>query len=93
MTLTVEFFGPSRRLAGVSKSLIEVDQQASFRAVMQCLASRFPALVGPVVDPQTHDLVSSYLLNLNGRRVVKDLDAEIPQGQQRLLLMFAEAGG
>jgi len=92
MTLIVEFFGPSRRLAGVSKSLIEVDQQASFRVVTQCLASRFPALLGPVIDPQTHDLVSSYILNLNGRKVVKDLAAEAPQGV-RLLIMFAEAGG
>ncbi len=92
MTLTVEFFGPSRRLVGVSKSLIKVDEQASFRAVIQCLASQFPALVGPVIDSETFDLVSSYMLNVNGKRVVKDLDAKAPQNQ-RLLLMFAEAGG
>jgi hypothetical protein len=34
----------------------------------------------------------AFMLNVNGRAVVNDLDAQAADGQ-RVLLMFAEAGG
>jgi len=92
MKLTVEFLGLSRRLAQAKECLVIMDDQASFRAVLRHLASRFPALVGPVILPDTFDLASSYMINVGGRHVVKDLDAPTEDNQQ-LLLMFMEAGG
>ena len=92
MKLTVEMLGLSRRLAQTKESLVEVDDQATFRDVLAQLAARFPALVGPVIVPDTFDIVPSHMINVNGRNVVTDLDAH-PQDGQRLILMFVEAGG
>ncbi len=92
MKLTVEFLGLSRRLAQTKESLIEVSDQATFRDVLCYLSTNFPALVGPVIIPTTFDLVSSYMINIDGRRVVQDLDTR-PEDGQRLILMFMEAGG
>lgn len=92
MKLTVEFLGLSRRLAQTKKSLVEIDDQATFRDVIRLLATRFPALVGPIIVPATFALVPSYMINVDGRRVVQDLDAR-PEDGQRLILMFVEAGG
>ena len=92
MVLTVELLGQARRLAQTKRSLVEIHDRATLREVMACLAARFPALVGPVIVPDTYDLASSYMLNIDGRRVAKDFDAPAQDGQ-RLLLMFVEAGG
>lgn len=92
MKLVVEFLGLSRRLAQTKKSLVEVHDQATLRHVLRRLGERYPALVGPIIVPGTHDLSSSYMLNINGRRVARDLDARAEDGA-RLILMFVEAGG
>ena len=92
MRLTVEFLGLSRRLAQTKECLVELEDRATFRGVLRHLASRFPALVGPIIVPSTFDLESSYMVNVDGRRAVTDLDAQ-PDDGQRLIFMFMEAGG
>lgn len=92
MKLTVEMLGLSRRLTQTKESLVEIDDQATFRDVLAQLATRFPVLVGPVIVPDTYDIVSSHMINVDGRSVVTDLDSH-PQDGQRLILMFVEAGG
>ena len=92
MRLGVEFLGPSRRLARTEGSLVEVGDGATLRSVIRHLAGQYPALVGPVIVPETFDLVPSYMINIDGRRAATDLDQR-PQDGQRLILMFVEAGG
>lgn len=92
MKLIVEFLGLSRRLAHRKESLVELDDQATLRDIVRHLASRFPALLGPVIVPETFDIASSHMININGRRAVTNLDAKAEDGQ-RLILMFVEAGG
>ena len=92
MKLTVEFLGLTRKLAQTKESLVEMDEQATLRDVLGVLATRFPALVGPVIVPETFDLVSSHLVNLDGRRAAENLDVRLQDGQ-RLIFMFMEAGG
>ena len=92
MKLRVEFLGLSRRLAQTKESLVEVEDRATLRTVVGHLAARYPALVGLVIVPETFDLVSSYMINIDGRRAVTDLDQPARDGQ-RLILMFVEAGG
>jgi hypothetical protein len=92
MKLTVEFLGLSRRLAQTRESLVEIDDQATLRDVLRSLAARFPALVGPVIVSGTFDLISSHIINIDGKRAVEDLEVR-PQDGQHLILMFVEAGG
>ena len=92
MKLVVEFLGLSRRLAQVRHSSLELDEHATFRDALERIARSFPALVGPVIVPQTFDLVPSQILLVDGRHAVTDLDS-CPRDGQRLILMFAEAGG
>ena len=92
MKLSVEFLGLSRRLAQTKESLVEVGDRATLRSVIRHLAVQYPALVGPVIVPETFDLVSSYMINIDGRRAVTDLGQPAQDGQ-RLILMFVEAEG
>ncbi len=92
MQLTVEFLGQARRLAQTKEVTVLLDGPASFRDVLRRVAEQYPALVGPVIAPQSFGTIPSYMLNVDGRRVVGDLDAAAADGQ-RLILMFVEAGG
>ena len=92
MKLRVEFLGLSRRLAQTKESLVEVGDRATLRSVIRHLAVRYPALVGPVIVPDSFDLAESYMMNIDGRRADTDLDQR-PQDGQRLVLMFADLGG
>ena len=92
MKLSVEFLGLSRRLAQTERCLVTIHDQATLRDVIGHIASRFPALVGPVISPETFELTPSYMLNIEGRRAARDLDAPAQDGQ-RIILMFMEAGG
>jgi len=92
MKLTVEFLGLSRRLAQVKQVELQVVESATYRDVLRQLALQFPALLGQVIVPDTYDLVSSHIINIDGRRAITDLDTRADDGQ-RLIFMFAEAGG
>lgn len=92
MKLTVEFLGLARGLTQTKESVLQVEDSTTLRDVLHLLAAEYPPLVGSVLDPVTHELTPSYMLNLDGRRVARDLD-ERPRDGQRLILMFVEAGG
>lgn len=92
INLTVELLGASRRLAQAKEHSLALDEGATYRDVLRHLAHDFPALVGPVILPDNSDLVPAYMMNIDGRRAVVDLDIPAQDGQ-RLILMFVEAGG
>ncbi len=92
MNLTVEFLGLSRVLAQTKESLVTLGYQATFRDVLREVASRFPALFGPIICPDSFELTPAFMLNVDGRRVVHDLDMPASDGQH-LIIMFLEAGG
>ena len=92
MRLVVEFLGQARRLAQTKETVLHTEHGSSLRDVLRQLAVDYPALVGPVIVPHTYDIVPSYMLNIDGRRTARDLDA-LPEDGQRLILMFVEAGG
>ncbi len=101
MQLKVEFLGLARELAGTKEGLVQVGEQATWREVVRQLAAEYPALLGTVIIPdhdacdsdmQHYKLAPSYMFNVGGRAMVRDLDMPV-QAEERLLLMFAEAGG
>ena len=92
MEFTVEFFGLPRRLSGVKETTIEVQPGATLRDVAKALADKFPAFLGALIDPQTHDLEAPYFFNIDARFVPRSLEYHPKEGE-RLLLLFLEAGG
>ena len=90
--LRVELFGMARNLVQAKEVDIEVGDTGTFRDVAANLAATYPALLGHVVVPETHDLIEPYFFNVEARRVVRNLD-EIPEEGKPLLLFFVDAGG
>jgi|GEM_PF-886988 molybdopterin converting factor small subunit len=92
MDLDVEFLGLARELVGTRSCTIRLESGATFRDLLLSLASTYPALLGKIIDRDSGELTRAFMLNVDGRRAVTDLDVPAADGQ-RVLLMFAEAGG
>ena len=92
MQVTVELFGLARRLSGEKEVRVEVGNGATLRDVVAALAARFPAFLGPLVVPDTHDMVEPYFFNYDGRRAARSLE-EKPENNDRLLLLLMTLGG
>lgn len=93
MRLTVEFLGPSRRLAQTRETTLEVLDTATYRDVLREIARLHPPLVDAIITT-TPDcaLAPAFMLNVDGRHAVTDLDVPAEAGQ-RLIIMVMEAGG
>ena len=92
MKLTVGFYcGLARRLSKETSVEIEVNDSATLRDVSAALAHRFPAFLGQLIVPETHDLVEPHFFHVNGRRA-DSLDLSVREGD-RILLMTVTAGG
>ena len=92
MELTVEMFGLARRLSGEREVEVQVDNDGTLRDVVVALTERFPALLGPLVVPETYELVEPYFFNYGGRRTARSLEEKPTEGD-RLLLFFVTLGG
>jgi molybdopterin converting factor small subunit len=92
MNVTVEMFGLARRLCGEKDVTFEVKSEASLRDVLVALGDHFPALMVDLIVPDSFDLRSPYIFNFDGRRVAKDLDEHVQEGEN-LLLMHISVGG
>lgn len=90
--LVVEFFGPAREIAGVAEAEVEVKAQATVRDVLQALAASYPELLVTIIDAARWELKPNFLVNLDGRMMIKNLDVLPPHGA-RLMLMSALVGG
>ena len=88
----VELFGMSRLLAGVKEIEVDLVEGDDVRSVLRVLASRCPALVGPVIRPDLASLADGQALNLNGLRFVADPETRVSPGDA-LLLLSSSAGG
>ena len=94
MNVSVEFAGVSRLLTGTPQISLELQDGTTFREIMHLLASRYPQMVGHVIDPSSNTLYASTSLSLNGKQIIppEKLD-EGPSEGDRLILLSLMAGG
>ncbi|MDP6574585.1 MAG: MoaD/ThiS family protein [Rhodospirillales bacterium] len=90
--LVTEFFGPAREITGVAEVELDLETTASARDLLRALAASYPALKGPIIDPEGWSTAPYILMNLDGRETIQNYDLELQPGA-RVLLMSALAGG
>ena len=92
MKVTVELFALARRLSKAKSVVLELAPGATLRDVLVKLGDRFPALLGELIVPGSYDLREPYVFNIDARRVAKNLDEVVREGEN-LLLMYVTVGG
>ncbi len=90
--VAIELFGAPRLLAKAASVDVPSQGPAVVRDLLHGLEEACPALKGRVLRAGEGTLVEGFLLSVNGRRFVRDLDETLAAGD-RLLLFSSSAGG
>jgi molybdopterin converting factor small subunit len=94
MRVHLELFGVSRLVAGAKEVALDVQKGATFRDVVQLLVTRYPGMIGDVVQPDGESLQPPNIFNLNARRMIQaDQMGDVLSDGDRIILMSMSAGG
>ena len=68
MNVSVEFFGQSRIVCGISYICLEIPDASSVESTVigRCLLKKIPVLADTVISSDTAMFLPSYMCNLNG---------------------------
>ena len=94
MRIHMEFLGLSRFAAGVKGITLDLEKGTTFRDIVRILATRYPAMIGNVIQPDNETLHSPNIFNLNAKRMIQANQMDDSPGDgDRIILMSISAGG
>lgn len=94
MVVVIEFVGIARQLSGVRAISLDVEPGTSYRDIVRSVGSRFPKLVGYVVDRENMDLLPENKIVVNGQRILSETQMVLsPNEGDRLSFISVLAGG
>ena len=94
MRVHVEFLGLARLAAGVKGVALDLEDGTMFRDIVRILGTKYPAMIGNVIQPDGETLQRPNILNLNARRMIQpDEMNDHPIDGDRVILMSISAGG
>ena len=94
MRVQVELLGLSRAAAGVKEMALDLEEGTTFRDIVRMLATRYPAMIGNVIQPDGETLQTPNAFNLNARRMIQATQMDdSPSDGDRIILMSISAGG
>ena len=89
--MRLELFGMARALVGGASVDLDVAEPVTLRGLLAELASRYPQIVGNVVEAHSFTPIEPNLVLLDGRRAA-DLDERVSEAD-RPCLLFLPSGG
>jgi molybdopterin converting factor small subunit len=94
MRVDLEFFGLARITTGVKELSLDLDEGTTFRQVVRILSSKYPDMIGDVINSDGETLHPPNIFNLNAKRMIhhNQMD-ECPSDGDRIVLMSVSAGG
>lgn len=94
MSVTVEFTGLAKSLAGVDDVTLEVSKGSTYRDMVRQLAVRFPGLVGLLIAEDGETFLSSNMFIIDGDYANPAMVMEeSPKEGERIHLMSVITGG
>jgi len=94
MRVQLELLGLSRLAARVKEITLDLEEGATFRDIVRLLGTRYPAMIGNVIQPDGETLQSPNIFNLNTRRMIQTSQMDdSPSDGDRIILMSISAGG
>jgi len=90
----IELFGLSRLIAGEKEITLKLSEGATFRDVVMALVTRYPDMIGDIVQEDGETMQPPNILNLDGRRMIQEnqMDEALRDGD-RIIVMSMSAGG
>ncbi len=94
MRIHVELLGLSRLAAGAKEVALDLEEDTTFRDIVRMLGTRYPEMIGNVIQPDGETLQTPNIFNLNAKRMIQasQMDGS-PSDGDRIILMSVSAGG
>jgi len=90
----VELLGLSRLAVGAKKITLDLEEGTTFRDIVRLLGTRYPAMIGNVIQPDGETLQRPNIFNLNVKRMIRASQMDdSPSDGDRIILMSISAGG
>ena len=94
MRIHIEFLGISRLATEVKEITLDLEEGTTFRDIVRILGTRYPALIGNVIQPDGETLQLPNIFNQNVKRMVQANQMnDDPSDGDRIILMSISAGG
>ena len=94
MRVKMELLGLSRIAAGAKEITLDLEQGATFRDIVRVLGTRYPAMIGNVIQPDGETLQAPNILNHNAKQMIQASQMDdSPSDGDRIILMSMSAGG
>jgi molybdopterin converting factor small subunit len=94
LTITIEFTGVAKQLAGQSSIQLSLSPDASYHDVVQRLADLYPDMVNIIIDPNEQIFLSSNLFIINDKMTQPVfIMNEYPKDGDKLTLLAVMTGG
>ncbi len=94
MRIHVDFLGLSRLAAGVKEIAVDLEEDTTFRDIVRMLGTRYPKMIGNVIQPDGEMLQTPNIFNLNAKRMIQASQMDdSPNDGDRIILMSISAGG
>lgn len=93
-SIEVEFTGLDRAITGMKTVQLSLENQASYRDIIQVLAKRFPGMIGILITPDQRSFLSANLFNRNGDEpIMPNCMDNQPEDGDRLVIVYFIVGG
>jgi len=94
MRIHVELLGLSRLAVGAKEVALDLEEDTTFRGIVRMLGTRYPKMIGNVIQPDGETLQTPNIFNLNAKRMIQasQMDGS-PRDGDRIILMSVSAGG
>ena len=90
----LEFLGLSRLAAGTKEITLDLEDSTTFRDIVRMLGTRYPDMIGNVIQPDGETLQAPNIFNLNARRMIQTSQMnDSPGDGDRIIVMSVSAGG
>jgi len=94
MRVQLELFGPARLVAGEKEISLNLEEGATFQDIVRMLSSRYPEMIGDVIQPDGETLQEPNIFNLNAKQMIQASQmGNAPSDGDRIILMSMSAGG
>lgn len=93
-TISIKLTGAPAQIVREKVVTLELDDNATYAAMIQKLASRFPGLIGMIIDVDGKTMLSSNMFLVNGQDfVMHGMWNQVPKDGDSLLLVSPITGG
>ena len=93
-TISIKLTGAVAQVVGKKEIILELDDNATYAAMIHKLANLFPGLIGMIIDVDGKTMLSSNMFLVNGQDfVMHGMWNQAPKDGDTLLLVSPITGG